>query len=325
VEAASRRLSASKPANEAEKVEAASRRFSSGLQVWQKESFDHIVRSPASMERLCAYIRAHEKITNESGSVLAEEKRRDAASTLAKEKRRDAASTLAEVAAAPLAYNPELRHLLVKIQKTAEQVIDVVSRDRVLFAGAAPVVGENALKVVMSFRDYLAQHQAEIAALQVLYSRPYRHRLTESMLKDLERKLRENRADWTEDRLWDAFAATAPEKVKGRSQAGRFADLVALVRFALEQQPVLEPFAESVRLRFQVWMEEKVAQGVGYTSDQRVWLELIRDQIATSLSIEAEDFEYAPFSQQGGLGKAYQLFGDELPGLLEELNEVLAA
>ena len=62
-----------------------------------------------------------------------------------------------------------------------------------------------------------------------------------------------------------------------------------------------------------------------FTSEQRAWLELIRDHIATSLSIEANDFNYAPFSQRGGLGKAHQLFGNELPRLLDELNEVLAA
>lgn len=55
------------------------------------------------------------------------------------------------------------------------------------------------------------------------------------MLKDLEKKLRDNHAAWTEDNLWNAFAVTAPGKLKGRSQVGRFADLVALVRFALEQ------------------------------------------------------------------------------------------
>ena len=56
---------------------------------------------------------------------------------------------------------------------------------------------------------------------------------------------------------------------------------------------------------------------------------------ATSLSIEPDDFENAPFSQRGGLGKAHQLFGEQLPKLpvrqsfsdggLDELNEVLAA
>ena len=46
---------------------------------------------------------------------------------------------------------------------------------------------------------------------------------------------------------------------------------------------------------------------------------------ATSLSIEPEDFDSVPFNQQGGLGKAHQLFGDTLPDLLDELNRVLAA
>jgi type I restriction enzyme R subunit len=55
------------------------------------------------------------------------------------------------------------------------------------------------------------------------------------------------------------------------------------------------------------------------------WLRLIADHIATSLSIEPEDFDYAPFSQRGGLGKAHQLFGERLPVLLDELNTVLAA
>lgn len=56
-------------------------------------------------------------------------------------------------------------------------------------------------------------------------------------------------------------------------------------------------------------------------------------RIATSLDPEA--FGYAPFSvapklseggaQRGGLGKAHQLFGEQLPKLLIELNVVLAA
>jgi type I restriction enzyme R subunit len=46
---------------------------------------------------------------------------------------------------------------------------------------------------------------------------------------------------------------------------------------------------------------------------------------ATSLSIEPDDFDYAPFGLRGGLGKAHQPFGEQLPKLLDELNEVLAA
>jgi type I restriction enzyme, R subunit len=70
---------------------------------------------------------------------------------------------------------------------------------------------------------------------------------------------------------------------------------------------------------------DKAQSGAVFTPEQLSWLHLIRDHIATSLSIEADDFDYAPFSQRGGLGKAHQLFGDQLPTLLEELNGVLVA
>ncbi|MBU0728249.1 MAG: hypothetical protein KKA70_00765 [Proteobacteria bacterium] len=77
-------------------------------------------------------------------------------------------------------------------------------------------------------------------------------------------------------------------------------------------------------------------------NEQRQWLWMIRDHIAANLGIEtddvqdvlvsretgmsgATDFDYAPFSQQGGLGKLHQLFGEELSVIIEELNEALAA
>jgi len=258
-----------------------------------------------------------------------------------------AAEQLIKEALAPLATNPDLRNLLKKIAKAAEQTIDIISQDSLLYAGAAVTTKQSHAETANSFRDYIEQHKAEITALQLLYSRPYKQRLTEPMLKELEKKLREQHAAWTEDNLWNAFAAAKPGKVKGRSQAGRFADLVALVRFALEQQPILTPFSDSVGQRFEEWLRQKDREvlekkgtqsdlaealakagptgSLSFTPDQLAWLSLIRDHIATSLSIEPEDLELSPFNQRGGLGKAHQLFGEQLPELLDELNAVLAA
>jgi len=216
-------------------------------------------------------------------------------------------------ALAPLAANPDLRNILKKIQKAAEQTIDIISKDALLYAGPAQKTAENSAQLATSFRDYIETHQAEITALEILYRRPYRQRLTEKMLKELETKLRENHAAWTEDRLWDAFAQAKPGKVKGRSQAGRF---------ALEQQPVLKPFADSVHERFHEWLMDKAKTGITFQPEPSAWLNLIRDHIATTCSIEPDDFDFAPFAQQGGLGKAHQLFPN-LPALLEELNEAL--
>ena len=324
--------------------------------VWQKESFDHIVRSPASLKKFEEYIRDHRGsgvsplISAESHTSLTTSLTSEAAD----QKRRDAASTeLITTACAPF-DNPALRELLAKVKQDSEQTIATSVIDEVIEQGFSAAAKDKAAALAKSFRDYIEQHQAEIAALQILYSRPYAQRLTEPMLKELEKKLRDQHAAWTEDNLWNAFAATAPDKVKGRTQAGRFADLVSLVRFALEQQPVLKPFADSVNERFEQWLQRR--SGVPplkgsnaqesalpsqdaihandpkrqdaastFTPDQLAWLKLIRDHIATSLSIELDDLDYTPFNQEGGLGKAHQLFGDQLPKLLEELNEALAA
>jgi type I restriction enzyme R subunit len=220
---------------------------------------------------------------------------------------------------------PALRQTLETLKKETEQALDIYTPDEVLSQGFDQAAKAKAAGLVQEFCDYLAAHQTEIDALQILYSRPFKQRLTEAMLKELEKKLRDNHAAWTEDRIWDAFAVTTPAKVKGRTQTGRFADLVSLVRFALEQQPVLAPFADSVAERFKQWLKAKTNAGTSFSAEQIVWLELIRDHIATSLSIEPDDFDYSPFSQRGGLGKVHQLFGAQLPVLLDELNEALAA
>ena len=51
----------------------------------------------------------------------------------------------------------------------------------------------------------------------------------------------------------------------------------------------------------------------------------IKDHIASSLNIEQDDLEEVPFNTIGGLGRAYELFGDKLAPILDELNMRLAA
>jgi type I restriction enzyme R subunit len=51
----------------------------------------------------------------------------------------------------------------------------------------------------------------------------------------------------------------------------------------------------------------------------------MRDHIATSLEVDLDDFDYAPFVSAGGLGRASQLFGKELKKIVNELNKALAA
>lgn len=100
---------------------------------------------------------------------------------------------------------------------------------------------------------------------------------------------------------------------------------MSLVRFALHQDSELVPHADRVRARFESWMAQQAARGRQFTEQQVRWLEMMRDHVATSLEIGIEDFDDVPFAQEGGRGRASQVFGAELEPLLRELNEVLAA
>ena len=81
----------------------------------------------------------------------------------------------------------------------------------------------------------------------------------------------------------------------------------------------------TVEERYQQWVAEKKAAGVVFTTDQQKWLDAIEDHIASSLNIEQDDLEDVPFNTIGGLGRAYELFGDKLSAILDELNMRLAA
>jgi type I restriction enzyme, R subunit len=54
-------------------------------------------------------------------------------------------------------------------------------------------------------------------------------------------------------------------------------------------------------------------------------MEMIPDYFIANLGIETDDFYSVPFKPEGDLGKAYQLFGEDLWSIMEELNDVLAA
>ena len=156
-------------------------------------------------------------------------------------------------------------------------------------------------------------------------------------LKALADRLQAPPQLWTESRLWQAYAALDASKVKGASRRRILTDLVSLVRYAMHQENELVPYPERVMANFRAWLAQQESTlplpasgeraGVRgrFTDEQRWWLEKMAEHIASNLGIEAEDFGYAPFDQRGGLGRVHQLFGAELPKVMDELNRELVA
>ncbi|ART48549.1 type I restriction-modification enzyme R subunit C-terminal domain-containing protein [Acidovorax carolinensis] len=229
--------------------------------------------------------------------------------------------------------SPKLREQLLKMKQKADLVIDVVTQDSLLHAGFSEG-SDRATALVQSFEDFIKQHKDEITALQILYSRPTRAPLRFEDVQALADALHAPPLNIDEGALWQAYATLRKGAVKGATQRRLLTDLVSLVRFAMQQTNELVPYPERVQANFKAWLAQHQSPSTSvraepveapFTQEQIHWLEMIRDHIAANLGIEIDDFEYAPFNAQGGLGKVHQLFGAELPRVIEELNRELAA
>lgn len=49
---------------------------------------------------------------------------------------------------------------------------------------------------------------------------------------------------------------------------------------------------------------------------------MLKDHVVSSYHIELGDLDYTLFDAKGGRGKMYQLFGEQMSSIINELNEV---
>ena len=224
----------------------------------------------------------------------------------------------------PLAGNSELRQKLADIRRSYEQVIDKASRDRVISGEFSVDAAARARGQVESWRQFIEDHRDEITALEVLYHQPHGRGLTYADIKELVNAIGRPPHRWTPAILWQAYETL--DKSKVRASGHRVAtDLVSLVRYTLGNADELVAYPDLVNERFDLWLNQQRTAGTDFTADQLTYLDLIKDRIASSLSIAPTDLQSPPFSDRGGLGKARQLFGDDLSSLLDDLTEALAA
>ncbi len=125
------------------------------------------------------------------------------------------------------------------------QLMDDVSRDRVIETGFEPESFAQAANVIHDFKRFLNEHMDALPALQTLCERPgAQGTLTEDNLKELKEALPQHSASLSREALWMAYKRRASENVHGTTK--RRTDLISLVRFAMEYTCILEPFSTIV-------------------------------------------------------------------------------
>jgi type I restriction enzyme, R subunit len=222
-------------------------------------------------------------------------------------------------------FSGPLINLLDGIRREKEQTIDHDNLDRVLQAAWSGDAKANAAALAREFAAYLEENRDQIEALSIFFSQPARRsEVTYAMINSLLTTLKADRPRLAPLRVWRAYALL--DDYKGSNPTNELTALGALIRRVCQIDEKIAPYADTVRRNFQTWiLKRHSGAGEKFTGEQLAWLHMIRDHIATSIHIERDDLDMAPFDAKGGLGKLYQLFGRSMDDVLNELNEALTA
>jgi type I restriction enzyme R subunit len=222
-------------------------------------------------------------------------------------------------------FNGELNDYLDNVRREHEQIIDSVNIDTVTKSEWDTTSLDKATAMVKDFSEYLELHKDEIKALSIFYNQPYNRReITFKIIKEVFDKLTLEKPMLAPDYVWNAYATL--EDVKSQQPKDELTALVSLIRRACGIDSELKAFDKTIEDNFNKWIfKQHTGKHNRFTAEQLDWLRMIKDHVVSSYHIELEDLDYTPFDAKGGRGKLFQLFGDDMDAIIDELNEVLAA
>lgn len=217
----------------------------------------------------------------------------------------------------------KLRKTILDVKSRNEQIIDDVSIDELLEAGFTEQVNNLDKKTIENWSEFIQKNKDHITALDIIYSKPYKMReVTFSDIRELANAIQKPPYNLTPEVLWGAYQRLDKSKVKS-NPVKMLTDLIPIIRYSSGKEPSLLPFSEIIDSRFEKWLVQQESSGKKFTSEQKEWLVMIKNSIASSVSITLDDLDDVPFNQKGGRVKFYQIFGEEYEKILNELHEVL--
>ncbi|WP_179317684.1 type I restriction endonuclease subunit R [Winogradskyella undariae] len=222
-------------------------------------------------------------------------------------------------------FNGELNDYIENIRKEHDQIIDSVNIDTVTKSEWDTTSVDKSTEIIKDFTEYLEANKDDIKALSIFYNQPYSRRdITFKMIKDVMEKLQFDKPLLAPETLWDAYVTL--EDVKSKQPKDELTALVSLIRRACGIDSRLKAYDKTIDENFKTWMfKQNAGQHNRFTPEQLDWLRMLKEHVVSSYHIETDDLDYTPFDAKGGKGKMYQLFGNDMAAIINELNEVLAA
>lgn len=168
--------------------------------------------------------------------------------------------------------------------------------------------GQKAEDYLDSFCRFVRENPEQIEAIAILLQRPRDWKT--AALNELREKLRQNQ--FREPEL-----QRATQLVHNKA----LADIISIVKRAARADEPIYTAVERIERAI-----ASVMVGKSFNQEQLKWLGYIQEYLVQNLTIEMDDFEYAPiFERVGGKGKAKKVFSDGLEALIDEINAAIAA
>ncbi|MBI2419802.1 MAG: DEAD/DEAH box helicase family protein [Ignavibacteriales bacterium] len=221
-------------------------------------------------------------------------------------------------------FTGSLNEYIENVRKAHEQRVDLSNPDTVIHAGWDVQNKEKAYELINGFKEWMQAHTDELTALQIFYNQPFRRReLTYAMIKEVLEKLQNDKPVLAPLNIWRAYEALGQCNGSARNE---LTAISSLIRHVSGVDVALTAYDKTVDKNFQDWVFKKQAGNAPkFSNEQMEWLRMIKDYITNSFHLDKDDFDLNPFNAQGGLGKMWQLFGEQTEEIIDELNEALVA
>ncbi len=222
-------------------------------------------------------------------------------------------------------FNGALNNYIENVRREHDQIIDSINIDTVTKSEWDSSSIDKAKLIIKDFSDYLEANKNEIEALSIFYNQPYNRReITYQMIKEVLEKLKRDKPVLAPDYVWEAYKTL--DHVKSDKPKSELTALVSLIRNLCGIDKALTPYDKKIDENFKRWIfKQNAGQHNRFTEEQMNWLRMMKEHIVSSFHIEIENLDFTPFDAKGGRGKMWQLFGDEMQDIINELNKELVA
>ncbi len=218
------------------------------------------------------------------------------------------------IATLKILRNEDFQYLLLNYKRPkksflkAYEVVDEVHSEQ-LFKKVGERDHMKPEDYLAQFKQYVQDNQEQIEALKIILERP--SGWNTNVMEELLKKLKEG-----------GFVPAALRDVHKIVHDKEMVDLISMIKHAINEEEVLLSREERVDRGM-----NRVFVGMELTEDQKKWVEYIRAHLKANLTIDKEDFSYAPvFESRGGWSKFKKLFGkDEGEKIISDLNRAIAA